>query len=265
MLEITSRQNKNYKTWLQCLESKGIQTHQWCILAGKKVIIDTLSGHLDKVIAVLVPKKLTDELALDPAITRLIKFRSSIETFSLTSEIFKTLDIFGTGEPLLIVASPEISEWTPGTQKSLTGCTLWLSFQDPRNVGAVLRSAAAFGVNQIVLGPGCAHPLHPASTRAASGGLLNHKFYRSKLSLGEMFADKSLDNSLITVALDMDGENLHSFKFPKSFILIPGAEGPGLDKKIIPTHRLNIQISSTVESLNAAVATSIVLYEWAKL
>ena len=58
------------------------------------------------------------------------------------------------------------------------GCTLFIPFQDPENVGAVIRSAAAFGVARVVLLKEAAHPFHPRSSRAAGSALFQVPLYQ---------------------------------------------------------------------------------------
>lgn len=246
MQQIQSRQNKNFKIWLACLESKGVQTHHLAILAGKKVIQDTLKMHSDRVGAYLVPenfkmagfKEEQDALLCAP----------EASGFELSQKLFKELDIFGTNHPLLVVKVSEIKKLTD----KMPGIFLFIPFQDPKNVGAVLRSAAAFGVNKIILAKSASHPFHPESLRAASGCVFDHHFYKAELN--------DLNN-YTTVALDMTGVNINNFKFPQNFILVPGIEGAGLDKNFKSTHKIHIPISENTESLNAMVATSIALFK----
>ena len=142
MQDITSRQNKNVKNWIQCLESNGIQTHHRAILAGKKIVMDALQRHSEKVCAILIPKTRQESRGKDSEWSSSFARAKSAEIFRLSSEIFKELDIFGTNEPLLLVDVPSIEEMQLDSYKKLKGCTLWLTFQDPKNVGAVLRSAS---------------------------------------------------------------------------------------------------------------------------
>ncbi len=243
MQKITSRQNEEFKLWSQCLDSKGVQTHHMAILAGKKATEDTLKRHSKEVIAVLVPENMSTDI-------------DHPEQFSLDEKLFKIMDVSGTGQPLLVVKVPDFK--ILDSKILLKGCSVYLTLQDPRNIGAVLRSAAAFNVSNIILGDGAAHPFHPLSLRAASGCVLDLKYFKSS---GEL--NISL-KSFTTVALDMDGKNLAEFKFPKDFILVPGTEGPGLEQSFLPSHRVHINISKNAESLNAAAATAIALYEWSK-
>lgn len=216
--------------------------HQQAIIAGKKVIEETLKNHFNMSLALLMPQKLKK----DPF--EAIK----IARFTLAPKLMSELDIFGTRLPLLLTKIPQ---FTVLKDQPLKGCTLFMSQQDPRNVGALLRSAAAFSVNQIILGPGSAHPFHPQSTRAASGCVFDHVYFKI---LKPDFSNHSV------IGLDMRGENLKDFVFPKDFILVPGVEGPGLDENIKLNHKVTIQISPNAESLNVAQATAIALYEATK-
>ncbi|MEI6128185.1 MAG: TrmH family RNA methyltransferase, partial [Pseudomonadota bacterium] len=63
------------------------------------------------------------------------------------------------------------------------------------------------------------------------------------------------------VSLDMSGAPLHRFFFPEKFLLLPGMEGRGLPAAL-RQKAVSIPISSAVESLNAAIATSIALFYW---
>ena len=76
----------------------------------------------------------------------------------------------GRRSPLLLVRVPEIPEWSADAPWP-EGCTLFVPFQDPENVGAVIRSAAAFGVARVVLLREAAHPFHPKAARAAGTAL----------------------------------------------------------------------------------------------
>ena len=76
----------------------------------------------------------------------------SLQKYSLSAELFREIDAFGTNHPVLIVRVPPFPPWDAGA--SFKGCTLLIPFQEPSNVGAVIRSAAAFGVTNLVRAEG---------------------------------------------------------------------------------------------------------------
>ena len=180
---------------------------------------------------------------------------TEVEPAELAPALFNTLDIFGTRSPLLVIETPAVKPWLPGDGLA-RGCTLMVPFQDPENVGGVIRSAAAFGVEQVVILAEGANPFHPKSLRASGGAVLSVTLYQGP-SINDLPAD------LPVFALSAEGRDLATVDFPQSFALLPGLEGPGLP----PAWRsgaVSVPMNGPVESLNAAVATAVVLYEWAR-
>ncbi len=121
----------------------------------------------------------------------------------------------------------------------------------------MIRSAAAFGVAQVVLLREAAHPFHPRGSRAAGPALFQVPL-RQGPSLDDLRAD-----TVPLIALDTSGPELSETPFPETFGLVVGVEGPGLPEHLRQGERRRIAIAPGVESLNAATATAIALYSWA--
>ena len=138
------------------------------------------------------------------------------------------------------------------------GCTLFIPFQDPENVGAVLRSAAAFGVARAVLLREAAHPFHPKAARAAGTAL-----FQVPMLQGPSIRDLDPKQAPL-IALDADGPDLDAEPWPDRFGLVPGMEGPGLPEALRRGPKRRIPMADGVESLNAAVATGVALYAWTR-
>ena len=178
----------------------------------------------------------------------------NIQAYSLPTELFREIDAFGTNHPVLVVRVPTFPTWSASAP--FKGCTLLIAFQDPGNVGAVIRSAAAFGVTNVVVLKEAAHPFHYKSTRAGGSALLRVPIFDGP-SIRELGRGAS---PIIT--LSAGGEDIRKFAFPESFCLLPGLEGPGIPPELRRLKSLSISMERGVESLNAALATGIALYEW---
>jgi tRNA G18 (ribose-2'-O)-methylase SpoU len=93
-------------------------------------------------------------------------------------------------------------------------------------VGAVIRSAAAFGVSRVVVLKEAAHPFHHKSVRAAGSAIL-------RVSLWEGPSIKELEKTKAPlVSLSPGGKDIARYKFPSTFGLLPGLEGPGLPESL---------------------------------
>ncbi|MBW1781049.1 MAG: RNA methyltransferase [Deltaproteobacteria bacterium] len=175
-------------------------------------------------------------------------------SYRLSRALFRQVDLFDTGQPVLVVSFeifPQFAEetWPPG-------CTLCIPFQDPSNVGSVIRVAAAFGVSRVVILKEAAHPFHPKSVRAAGSNI-----FRVPICEGPSLKQLA-SPGVPMITLSPKGEDVSRFRFPRSFCLVPGLEGPGIPKCLSRAAGLGIPMKKGVESLNAAMATGIVLYLW---
>ncbi len=174
--------------------------------------------------------------------------------YQLAPALFREIDVFGTRAPLLLVNVPPLPVWDPA-EGLPEGVSLLVPFQDPENVGATIRSAVAFGVDQVILLEESAHPFHPKTLRASGGAVL-----RARLFEGPSI--KKLPVALDILPLSTEGRNISTFTFPERFALLPGLEGAGLPEAW-RSRALTIPIRPEVESLNAAAAVSVALYAWA--
>lgn len=126
---------------------------------------------------------------------------------------------------------------------------------DPGNVGTILRSAHAFGASSVGFGPGCADPHSPKAVRASMGAIfcvaLAHVDRLEQLP-GELIALDAHAPALLEGPLVQDGGGV---------TLLVGAEREGLPAEVIARCRRCVRIPIEGDSLNAAMAATVALYE----
>ncbi|HWY55117.1 MAG TPA: RNA methyltransferase [Terriglobales bacterium] len=136
--------------------------------------------------------------------------------------------------------------------------------QDPGNLGTILRSAEAFGAAGILLGEGTVSPFNSKVIRASAGSVFRLPLAQTKLvsMLGQM---RELGLRLVATS-SHKGTPLDRANLTGPLAVFIGSEGAGLPRDLLAemTESIAIQHSPSVESLNAGVAASIVLYEAAR-
>jgi len=240
---IQSQDNSLYKDLKKLLTGRGIKKQGRAIVAGPRIIADIQRRCPGLGRLWLKTKDQPDPPADWPG----------VKSVALAPALFAVLDVFGTRTPLLVIETPPMVPWHPGDGIA-EGCTLMVPFQDPENVGAVIRSAAAFGVRQVIMLAEGANPFHPKAIRASGGAVLAVSLFQGP-SIHELPAE------LPVIGLSAEGRDLATVSFARRFALLPGLEGPGLP----PCWRaaaVSVPMQGDVESLNAAVAEAVVLYVW---
>lgn len=241
-LFIESPQNAQFKLWESALDGRGLKKNGKFLLAGIKTVPEALRQHAGWFERLLFT---------DPAQIAGWPLPPGVEPVRLAPALFRALDVSGTGFPLLVGNVPRLP--AIDLAQPPQGLELLCALGDPNNLGALLRSAAAFGASRIVLLEGAAHPFHPKCLRAAS----NAQFALTLLR-GPRWAEVNGAAGPL-YALDGGGEDLTRFDWPSDMRLILGEEGQGVPADC-PATRLSVPTTGAVESLNATVAVSIALF-----
>lgn len=181
-----------------------------------------------------------------PALERFVAAGSGLDGIEVEPEILAQVSALGSGTRALAVYK---ERWAVPTGP-LCLC-LW-GVGDPGNVGTVLRSAAAFGVASVALGPDCADPYSPKAVRASMGAVFTVPLARVT-SLGELPG-----RTMALVA--REGEPVRGPLAGDTTLLV-GAERAGLPIEIVEGADQIAHIPIATESLNAAIAAAIALYE----
>ena len=140
--------------------------------------------------------------------------------------------------------------------KAPTGpvCIALWGVHDPGNVGTVLRSALAFGAASVAIGPDTADPFGPKAVRASMGAIF-------EVPVARVASVAQLPQPRIALVA-RGGEPLRG---PKEGTLVLGAERQGLPSDVVEACDAAASIAIAGDSLNAAMAATVGLYEWTRV
>lgn len=132
--------------------------------------------------------------------------------------------------------------------------------QDPGNIGTMIRTADAAGLDAVILGKGCADPFNPKTVRSAQGSHFHIPVVRQELTI---WIDRLKDNNIPIIGTGLKkAVALNELEAQSSFALLVGNEGSGVDEELLAQadQIVKIPLFGKAESLNVAVATGILLY-----
>jgi RNA methyltransferase, TrmH family len=184
------------------------------------------------------------------AVERLVAAGSGLTGTEVEPDLLARVSGLGSGTRALGVFE---ERWSPPVGPL---CVALWAVGDPGNVGAVLRSALAFGASCVALGPGCADPFGPKAVRASMGAVFT-------MPVARVAAVAELPGRTVALAAH-EGEALHGPADEELTILV-GAEREGLPGDVVAACDRVAHIPIASESLNAAMAATVALYELTRL
>lgn len=140
------------------------------------------------------------------------------------------------------------------------------SVRDPSNLGAVIRSSVAFGIDHVILSDDCADVYNTKTIRSAMGSLFRVKVTTVKDIASFIDAARHNSRRVFAAELTEKARSLSDLKLRGSDIIIIGNEGHGIDADVsqLCDGSVYIPISKKTESLNASVAAAIFMWEQSK-
>ena len=266
---ISSRTNPTVKWAASLADKKGRQEERCFIAEGAKLTTEALSRRLPVThIFILDTKK--------EALLRLIEPFFELEVYSdcqvitlsesafskISTEkspqgiisVIKYLDFFRNMD---IIYKEDF--FIPKGERALS----LYSLRDPSNLGAVIRSAVAFGVKHIVLSADSADLYNPKTVRAAMGTMFG--ITATVVNDFASFVNAAKENGRAVYAAELtdNAKSIKDIVLTPDDIFIIGNEGHGIDREIsaISSESVYIPIAPDAESLNAAVAASVIMWE----
>ena len=174
----------------------------------------------------------------------------------MTSNVEKNISALDTPTGMIGICKKKIS-------KNISGNKLLIldDVQDPGNLGTIIRSAVAFDIDTIILSEKCADAYSSKVVRASQGMLFYINI--SVKNLEEFIPElKDLGYQILGTKVTL-GNELKTLEKKQKFAIIMGNEGNGVKKELLDMcdEYIYIKMNEFCESLNVAVATSIILYE----
>jgi TrmH family RNA methyltransferase len=228
------------------------------VIEGDKIVKEFLASHKQVVTLIAIPEfiaELSSEL-LD----------SAMEVIPVNYEELKKVSSFTTPHNAMAVVG--IGETSPDIDQILDNLCVALDFiQDPGNLGTIIRSAAWFGIKNIVCSENCVDVYNSKVIQATMGAILNVDVWYLSLT---GFLGKARAKNIPVYGTLLEGESVYSKKLGKKGVIILGNESKGISDDLIPfmTDRIAIpkftDAGHGIESLNVGMAASIVFSEFAR-
>lgn len=186
-------------------------------------------------------------------VIRCRSFFPSVRTLVLSETLFDALSPVETPVGLLAVIAVPVSEMAVST-----AAVLLENIQDPGNLGALLRTAAAAGIDAAYLSSGCTEAWSPKALRAGMGAQFALALFENE-NLATVAQNYQ---SVVATQLDAD-TSLYNVDLRGSVAFLFGNEGAGVTHELAMTanHRIKIPMPGGVESLNVAAAAAVCLFE----
>lgn len=249
---LTSAANPLLKSVRRAIAKGRLTDDGYCVAEGFHLLEEALRSKRP-IKAVLAAESVRD------AVMSHLGGLSQVRSITVSGAVLASISSTETSQGVIALVQPP--EWT--LDQVLRGNTLAMvldGLQEPGNAGAIVRSAEAFGATGSVFLKGAVNPFNPKCVRASAGSIFRLPcVYGIEESL--LLAAVEQRGMALFAAMPGGGADIASADFKRNVALIIGSEGRGIGDRLRQVSAPVRIPTSGVESLNAAVAAGILLYE----
>lgn len=262
---ITSKDNPNVKTLSKLLSSKKIRSEMGLfVVEGMRNCVDLVLQSLDGEVS-LFALFYTEEAVLNyKKILPLDSFDRIDEKkkFCITKEIADRISVEENNQGVFLVAHKLDREFTCEDLDKNGKYLVLNHLQDPGNIGTLLRTADAVGVSGVVMTGNCCDLYNPKVVRSAMGSIGRVKIFVENDFQKVCETFKSLGITTLAAVIK-NGISVTEQDFSKPCAVVVGNEGQGLSDKDadLCDGKITIKMQGNINSLNAAVAGAVILWE----
>ena len=245
MEHLTSLKNPKVLSWRSLKDRKGRKETGCFLVEGRKMVEESLRSHFP-VEAVLADESRLAELSLP----------GNVPVYALPEHVLAAVCDTKTPQGVAAVVRMTNNASLGSRLVALDGV------QDPGNVGTIIRTADAAGLDGVLLSAQCADAFSPKVLRATMGSVFRMGIRVTEDLPGELTRLKEAGVSVLSSQLD--GTPFYERELVgERFCLVIGSEGNGVTPEVqqVATHRVKLPMRGGAESLNAAVAAGIMMYE----
>lgn len=242
---ISSVKNPRILAWRSLQDRKGRDTQNAFLVEGVRMVREAVQSDFD-LQALLLREDCEPSFPLP----------SDVPVFTLSEHAFASVTETKTPQGIAAVLSRRVRPLSGSRFLALD------AVQDPGNVGTIIRTADAAGMDGVILSADCADLFSPKVLRSTMGSIFRMSF-AFPADLPACLRDLRF-RGFSVLSSQLDGDPFYErTAVADAFVLVIGNEGSGISNavKAEATHRLRLPMRGGAESLNAAVAAGIMMYD----
>lgn len=247
---IQTTRNKNYKYIKSLKQKKTRMAEKRFTVEGEKSVSDAVKAE-KSIFLIAVSESFYNNVSFN--------YPHGVRIAVIKDELFNGLCDTVTPQGILAVINIDIrDEFRADKSKIYIYCD---NISDPGNLGTIIRTADAAGAGGVLLSPGCADLYSPKTVRSSMGSFFNIDIW-TDVDKNSLESAKQEGFRLYAGALRNDSSIYTEMDYTSPSIIIVGNEANGVSEEILSiSEHIIIPIEGKAESLNAAVAAAVIIYE----